>query len=56
MFSDIRGQKVGGTRHGSAPPIDFIEDWKILAACVDDSHPLGGSSGENADDDTGFLG
>ena len=54
MFSDIRGQKVGGTRRGTAPPIDFIEKWKIPAACGDDSHPMGGSSAEKADQEAGF--
>ena len=45
-FTDIRGQNGGGTRHRTAPPIDFIEDWQILTARGDDSHPLGGSSGQ----------
>lgn len=53
-FSGIRGQKGGGTRHGIAPPIDFIEDWQILAAWGGDSHPMGGSSAEKADQEAGF--
>jgi hypothetical protein len=32
-----------------APPIDFIDDWKILAVRADDSHMKIGSSIEKAD-------